>query len=228
MHCSLRHFNISTLRLSAFRRSPGRPARPTLRPREQKPVKPAVRRQLGMERRRGHVALAHEHRFAAVRREDLDTGARPPDAGRADEDGGHRASERRRIDLAEEGVDLTAVGVARHRDVDEVQAALLRIGHFPRQHDRSGAGAEDGRGPRREGAECLFPGLGLEELPERRRLSARNDQAVGAVEVRGTFRLEALDSDLGERLAMRLEVALEREDGDSPAAPASGLGPPAF
>src|SRR5262249_1008262 len=123
----------------------------------------------------------------------------------------------RAVDVGDERIELTSVGVALDADVDQIQALLGGIGHVAREDDRAGTRAED-RVPRRgEGPERRLPGLGLEELPQRRGLAAGERQARGLLEIFRPFGLEALDADLSEGPAMRLEVSLEREDGDAPA-----------
>src|SRR5262249_12915440 len=89
--------------------------------------------------------------------------------------------------------------------------------HLAREHDRARARAEDGTAARSEGAELPLPRLSLEELPQGRRLAAGDHEPLGARKVPRALRLEAVDADLGERLPVRLEVALQGENGDSPA-----------
>ncbi len=86
-----------------------------------------------------------------------------------------------------------------------------------REHDRAGAGPEDRPAARARTREAPPP-----RAPPRRTSRAswtrRPGGSVRAArrELARPLRLEALDADLRERLPVRLEVALERQDGDRP------------
>ena len=129
---------------------------------------------------------------------------------------GSSSAERRRVDLAHEGVDLPAVGVALDGDVDQAEALLRRVRDLAREHDRAGAGPEH-RAARSRRTARIASSQGAD---------SKNFQSVvdsppgmtrpaASVELLRPPRLEGLEPDLGRASAVRLEVPLEREDGDS-------------
>jgi hypothetical protein len=89
---------------------------------------------------------AHEHRIAGDAGEDLDLRADTRDARRPNEDRGEIREPARPVHDRRERVELRAVRVPLHVDVERVEAPLRRAGHRVGEQDRAGAGAEHGVG----------------------------------------------------------------------------------
>ena len=107
-----------------------------------------------------------------------------------------------------EGADLAAEGVAAALDVEHAEVLAV-------EHDHARAGAEHRRAGARELAQRLGEPLALDPERHRRRLAAGDDQAVEPVEVGGHAHLAHVGAEAAQHLAVRLEVALERQDADS-------------
>src|SRR6187551_1283537 len=95
--------------------------------RREEPVEARLPRELGMERRREHVPLAHRDDAAVIEtRQDVDVGAGRLDDRGADEDGmDRRRAEDIDLEVGLEGVELTAEGIALHADVEQREDRLL-------------------------------------------------------------------------------------------------------
>src|SRR5204862_5013018 len=123
-------------------------------------------------------------------------------------------AEVRRGDLAHERVDLAAVRVPLDGDVEQTHPLLRRVGDLAGEHDRAGTRAEHRPPGRREPPDRVLPRRRFEELPEGRRLAARNDEPGRALELLRLASLEGVEPDLAQPPAVRREVALQSEDGD--------------
>ncbi len=177
---------------------------------------------LGVERGREDRALPHGHDVVgggAFRHpgQDVHTGPDPLDPRRADE---HRA-DRIAVDAGEvevglERVHLTSEGVAPHRHVEPVE--VLRIGagveHLAREQDHPGTRAV-GRHPVLEAGTNRIEEIEDGQQPaHRRRLAARNHQAVHGFEFGESANAERTGAAGFERREMLADVALECEHAD--------------
>ena len=177
--------------------------------------------ELGVERRGDDVPLPHEDRVAVAPRQDVDSRPEPGELRRPDEDRLERlVAERVPVEVGERDdgrVELPAVGVpdrpsrrggrARRRSRVRDPSARARIAPAHVREDRVAAPRD------------LHDRLGdsgpLHQLPHRRRLASREDEAPCAR--RTLLRrpdLRACDAAARERRAVRLEVALQGEDAD--------------
>src|SRR3954447_6687385 len=155
----------------------------------QKPfVHPRVVRQLRVERRDEDSALAREHRVPVDLGENSDARTGLGDPRRADEHGGEGLRLPRDLDGRLEACDLASEGVALDGQVDQPEP-------LPVEHDHSGAGAEDRCV---ESADGLVEPVEPHEAHHRGRLTARDDQAVEALELFGQAHLDRLDTEAAE------------------------------
>src|SRR5439155_16170550 len=151
-------------------------------------VHPRVVRQLGVKRRDEEASLPHEDRMAVVLGEDLDLRTRLEHARGADEDAAERLRFASELEVGLEARHLAAVGVSRHLEIDEVEMV-------PVEDDHPRARAEDGRGER---AQRLVEAVEAHQADERRRLAARHDEAVQAVELLRQPDLDHLGAEAAE------------------------------
>src|ERR1017187_3831356 len=93
-----------------------------------------------MESRRQRLALAHQHRVLAFRRDHVHAVAYAFDLRSADEYHLDRLIEKSAF--ADRAVDLAPVGITAYRDVERAQASLFRILDRCRQQDASRARAK--------------------------------------------------------------------------------------
>src|SRR3954469_5105556 len=125
---------------------------------------------------------------AADAGEDLDARTHCLHPRRADEDRVHRLVQPGEVEVALEGVDLSAEGVAAHGDVQAADglladdAVLDPVG----QHDHPGAGAEHRHPGVDPFAERLEQLEDPRQLGHRRGLPAGNDQGVAGLQLRRT------------------------------------------
>src|SRR4051794_3546648 len=144
-----------------------------------------VVRQLGMKGGDQEPPVAHEHRLAVQLGQDLDTVTDVTHARCADEHAAQRLADELEIGL--EARDLASVGVAVDVDVDQAEMRAV-------EDDHARARAEDRP---RELAHGVLEPVQAHQPHERRRLAARDDEAVEAVQL---LRLTHLD-DLGSEAA---------------------------
>src|SRR4051794_34340570 len=134
-------------------------------------VDPRVVRQLRMKRRHEDAPLACEHRMAVDLGEHLDVRAGLLDPRRPDE---HRTDGRPAVadvEICLEAPHLAPESVPPDRDVGETELVTS-------EHDHPGAGAEDRL---LEAQQRLVEAVQAHEPRDRRRLSARDDEAVEAL-----------------------------------------------
>ncbi len=138
-------------------------------------------------------------------RQHLDAGSDGGDLRRADEDRVERGVEADDGEVGLEAVDLAAVGVSAHGDVDHAEAALIGTpaGDLGGQQDHAGARAEHGQPVGEQFGQRLEQARGGEQAGHRRRLPAGHHQCVDRAEVVG-------GADLLGSGAQRLEGALVR------------------
>src|ERR1051326_1500074 len=163
-----------------------------------------------MERRRDDVALPHGHHVFALLRQHFYAVADRDDLRRADEHHLHRRPLERAA--ANRALELAAVAVAADADVERAERRPRVVLDLAGEQDCAGARAED-RALRGEAAQRVEAAV-AEELEHRRRLAAGDHQRVRAVELARVAHEECLGAELGEAAAMRVEVALRREDAD--------------
>src|SRR5664280_731653 len=88
------------------------------------------------------TSLPHQHGISAALRQDLDALANSFNPRRANEDHLKRLAAERGGGFDDGGIDLAAVGVAADRNVNCIEAWLMRVLDLFGQHDRPGASAE--------------------------------------------------------------------------------------
>src|SRR5450759_2739635 len=134
-----------------------------------------------MESRGHHTSLPHQHGISAALRQDFYALANPFDARRANKYHLQRFDAERGGGFDDGGIDLASVSVAADRNVNRIEALLMRVLDLFGQHDRSGAGAESRLGLH-EGAQ-FSEGFIAEKLQKSARFAPRNDQAIDVVEL---------------------------------------------
>src|SRR5262245_12393397 len=157
--------------------------------RQEQLVHATILGQLGMERREQEPSVAHQHRLAVERAHDLDLLAETADARRADEDPAERNRVAGEVDIRLEAPHLSSERVAVDREIGE--SKVLRV-----EHDHPGAGPEDSA---REGADRLVEPVEPGEPHDRRRLAARDDEAVEARELVGKAHLDNVRAEIAKR-----------------------------
>jgi hypothetical protein len=166
-----------------------------------------------MKRGDEDAALAQQDWIAVELRENLDLWTCLLYAGRADEDAAERLVLSRQLEVRLEAPDLAPVAVSAHDEVDSAKEGLVgnSVHSIPRQEDHPGARPENGL---RKTADCLLEAVEADEAPDRRRLSARHDEAVEPLQL---LRLPYLDdgcAEPAEHRRMLAEVPLHCEDAD--------------
>jgi hypothetical protein len=159
--------------------------------------------QLGMEGGGEHGSFADRHRVPLPGGEHLDLRPGPLDPGRPDEDRAERLlAGPGHLEIGLEALQLPAEGVATGRHVDE--AEMLGVAD-----DQPGAGTEDRLAGLVVGAQPGLQARRRDQFGDRRRLAARDDQAVEPRQpLRRTY-LDRLRAKPAQRLGVRLEVALQ-------------------
>src|SRR3954447_7544469 len=175
---------------------------------EERGVDAAVVGELGVEGDREQRPLAGGDRVAVDGGEDLDRRPVLRDPRRADEHGADgRALDPGELEVGLEGVQLAAERVALGDDVHEPE--MLAV-----EHDQPGARAEDRPALRVEVAQRAGQALARDAERHRRRLAARHDETVEAVEVGRGADLADVGAELAQDLRVRGEAALQREHAD--------------
>src|SRR5262245_51382753 len=164
-------------------------------------VHPRVVGQLRVERRDQEAALAQQHGLAVQLREHLHL-ARIAHARRADEDAAERLAVELEVGL--EARHLPSVGIPVDLEPDEAEVVAIEQDH-PR------AGAEDRP---LEPADRLLEPVEPHQACDRRRLAARDDQAVEPVELLRQPHLDHLGAEAPQHRRVLAEVALDGEDAD--------------
>src|SRR5712691_5596909 len=147
---------------------------------EEQLVHPGVVGQLRVERRDDDAPLPQENRLAVVLGEHLDLGPDVRDARCADEDAAQRLVRSLEFEIGLEARDLATVGVPLDLEVEQAEVA-------PVEEDHPRARAED-RGL--EAANRLLEAVEPDQAADRRRLAARDDEAVEPVELLGLAHLD--------------------------------------
>src|SRR6266545_2492020 len=163
-------------------------------------VQPRLTGQLGVEGRHDKVPLLQDDRMSLVPGEHFHVRPHVLNDRGPDEHRPHRMLDPVHLDIRLEGVDLPAVRVPAHGDVDERQQRLARfdpLGH----HDHAGAGPEHRHPVGGPIADRSHQAGTRGELPDGGRLPARDHQQV-----------DRRDAEAGEHVRVLPEITLERED----------------
>ena len=154
------------------------------------------------------TALPDDDGILVFGAKNLNPGANALDLGRPDEDHFNRYVAEKTF--ADGAVDLTPVGVAANADVDGAESDLSGILDFLCEEDCAGASAEGGL------AVHEFPQLletsFTEEFEKRARLTTGDDEAVNPIKLFRFLYQHDFRSKFFQALAMRVEIALERQD----------------
>ena len=152
------------------------------------------------------------------------------DPRRADEHGVDRVVEDREVDVALEGVDLPAEGVAAHGDVEPADGLLVGRGVEDPvgEQDHPGARAVR-REPRADGGAQRLQQPELRgQLDDRRRLAAGQDQPVDVGELLGTAHHDGGGALLPQSCEVLADVALQAEHADDWPVGIAGHDPPGY
>lgn len=178
-----------------------------------------IPRKLGMKGRRQQSPLTHQHRSVVVAGENGDLRSRLGDIGGADKNPAQRLPLRRhlgRLDIRLERVYLTPERIANHADVKETQcrltAALLAHRDGFGEQNHPGAGSIDRCTRPVRVANRIVQSVAGEQLADRRALSARKNQRVGAGNIVRRSRQKPLAARRLDRPLMGLVVPLHRDD----------------
>src|SRR5437667_3434560 len=164
---------------------------------------PRSLRQLGMERGHKDAPVANEHGPALVLGENLYV-ARCAHARRADEHATQRRAFTCERKIGLEARELTAIRVPVDLDVDEAEMVAV-------EDDHARARAEDRAA---EGANGLVQPIEAHQPHEGRRLPARDDEPVEALELLGLAHLHGLSPEAAQHCEMLAKVALDGENPD--------------
>ena len=166
--------------------------------------------QLRMERGDKDAAVPEQDRLApsswqSALGEDLNAGAVVGHARRADEDAAQRLVVAVEVEIGLEARELAAVGVSIDLEVGKAEVSSV-------EQDHPGAGAEDRL---LEAPHRLLEPVEPHQPRDRRRLAARNDEPVEAVELNREAHLDDVRAEPAQHRRVLAEVALKREDADS-------------
>ena len=163
---------------------------------------PGIVRQLGVECGDEHCAVPEQHRLAVELREHLDARPGVAHARCADEHAAEGPVLGLELEVGLEARDLAAVGVA--VDVDVGQPEVVAI-----DEDHPRAGTEDRPVER---PDRLVQAVERREAQDRRRLAARDHQAVEPGELLGQAHLDDLRARLPQDACVLAKGALERQN----------------
>ena len=159
----------------------------------------------GMERREQQSPVAHEHGLAVELTEHLDTLAEAANAWRPDEHAVKRDLVSGQVDVRLEASHLPSEGISIDDEIGDIE--MLAV-----EHDHPGTGPEDGACV---GANRVIEAIELGEPHDRRRLAARNHEAVEAVELLRQTNLDDVGAKLAERRGVLPKGPLQGEDADA-------------
>jgi len=114
--------------------------------------------------------------------------------------------------LADRAIDLTPKSVAANADIDGAQSDLFGVLDFLSEQDRAGASSEGGL-LAHEFLQLLETSF-TEELEKCARLSSGDDEAVDGIELFGFLNQHHFRPEFFQALAMRVEIALQRQDAN--------------
>src|SRR3954471_9081497 len=178
--------------------------------------------ELGMERRRQQRTLSYGDDptgglTVVDPRERLDRFAQLLPPGGPDEHGMHRFVQPPEADVALEGVDLPAEGVAPHRHVDPAHADLVggAVEHPVGQQDHAGARAERRHAVGDPLLQRLEQVERHQQLADRRRLTAGDDEPVDPIELVRTSYTHSVSAARLENGDVLAHVTLQREHPES-------------
>jgi hypothetical protein len=183
-------------------------------------VYPCVAGEFRVECGNQMFALFDKDRISMIFGEHLYSGARAPDDGGADENGfnitrpGALLKLRARFDSSNPAIDLSTVGIAFDRHIDDAEAFLRGVLHVGSEQNGPGAGAEDGL-LLREPAQRLLEIHVIQELEHGGALAAGDYQTVEIVELFGGSDLHSVGTGASEGALVGFEIALQGEDADA-------------
>ena len=168
--------------------------------------------QLRVERGREQAALPQDDGPVLVRGEHVDIGAHVLDPRSADEHTAHRVVDPVDVHVGLERIHLSAVGVATDGDVHQRKQRLavehaLAITIIP-------AHAEDGHAVLRAFPQRIHQLARMRQLRDRRRLTARDHEAIDVRELRHLPDLDRDGARGREDADVLAEITLQGEDAD--------------
>ena len=176
-----------------------------------------VDRQLGMERGGHHAILAHEHRIAPVAGEHLHVRPRRLDSGSPDEHAvKRRPVEPGDIEVGLEAVELAAVAVALHGDVEGAEVPLVGspVVDLLGEQDQPGTRAEHRQTIGDARADLVEQAARREQIRHRRALATRHDEPVDAEQIPRLADVARRDVELSEPAPVGGEGPLQCEYAD--------------
>src|SRR6185503_14000429 len=173
-------------------------------------VEPGLTHELRVEGCHKDVAVLQDDGPILESGEHLDGVADPFDPGGADEDPAEGVLDAAHVEVGFEGIDLAAVGVAAHVDVQKSEQGLATV-DLAREHDHARAGAEDRHACGRSLPNRLDEVVGARELADRRGFPAGDGEAIDLGELFGCSHLHGRRPERGEHLGVLTEVALQGE-----------------
>src|SRR3954447_10040409 len=134
----------------------------------------------------------------------------------ADEDRVHRVGQPGEGEIALEGVDLAAEGVAAHGDVESAEGLLVARAVLDAvgEHDHPGTRPEDWEALLDPLPDRLEEVEGAGQLRHGRRLAAGDHQAVACLELGDPSYADRPGAEVGEDAQVLADVTLQREDPD--------------
>src|SRR5215213_1849689 len=161
--------------------------------------------QLGVERCHEEATLAQQDGLAVVFRQYLDLGPALADTRCADEDAAERLVLPLELEIRLEAGHLPPIGVTVDLEIHQAQMRAI-------EHDHPRAGAEDRSC---EALHRLVEAVEPHQPHERRRLAARDDEAVQALQLIGLPDLDRVGPEASQHRRVLAEVPLHSEHTDS-------------
>ena len=170
-----------------------------------------------MEGRGQHATLPHrDRRTVGVAGQHLGHRADVGDERRADEDAVQRLlAQGRDVEIGLEGVELTAIAVAAHLDVDEREDRLVAIGDAVGKQDHAGAGPEQRRPGAGQREDRITEAVDVDQLAHGRRLAPGQDQRVEVDEIARQADLDRFGADVADGGQVLADVTLQGEHADA-------------
>lgn len=180
---------------------------------DKRAVDPVVARQFGVKRGHSSVALSTQYGVAVDHCENLDLFARPFHHRCPDEHRMERAIEPVDIDVGLETVDLGAVAVAAHVEVDRTQSVLIgsAIEDARRQQDQPSACAKHREATIDSLAQRIDQAASVEQHRHGGGFTARDYQSIDLIELRAGAHLSGLHAEAFKNSRVSGERALQGE-----------------
>ena len=179
-------------------------------------VETGVGGEFGMEAGGQQVALTHEHRIAIVRRQDFDVGTDRFDAWGADEHAVERSLIAGEVEVGFEAVDLAAVAIASHGDLErpEVLLVVAAVEDLVGEQDHPGARAEHGHPVVETGGDRVEKSRRAQQVGHRRRFPAGHHEGVDPLELPRGADLDSVHAERTQALNVGGECSLQGEYAD--------------